>query len=192
MWLLYLYLKCCVAFKATGSLIQGRQPTETLTLNFIHPPATSRIFSQLLWSKSQEESFVRHPSIIHVLFSGHKDIQTQLSPQQWCTGRNKITISANQFLLMCTNHDVTSAQSHAGNDTFIELHHIHALLQANQGYQHHSIQRGGCDDWLLGSLDHSSSLTPKPPLGESTAARARHCSPAWAVCAPSPWWHQGG
>lgn len=80
-------------------------------------------------------------------------------------------------VFICTNHDVTSAQSHAGNDTFAQLHHVHALLQANQGYQPHSSQRGGCDDWLLGSVGHSSSLTPKLPLGESAAARVTSLFP---------------
>ncbi len=38
-----------------------------------------------------------------------------------------------KFLLICTNHSVTSAQSHAGSDSCVQLHHVPAWLQASQG-----------------------------------------------------------
>lgn len=157
-------------------LCSSSWPSQSLLWNFTHPPAIfillPSFFYQLLWSESQGGVLLRpregsiHYSCLAFWPQGQR-CQSCPGPQQWCTVAIKTT--AAQFLLICTNLGVTPARSHAGNDSFIQLNHVPAWLQANQGYQHNSSQSGGCDDWLLGLLGRSSSLAAKPPLGESAA-----------------------
>lgn len=149
----------------------GNSEFHPSTSNF-HPSSIIFLSATLVWVSRGFLLRPREGSINYsclAFWPQGQRCQSCLGPQQWRTVAIKkkkgVITTAAQFLLICTNLGVTSAQSHAGNDSFMQLHHVPAWLQANQGYQHNGSQRGGCDDWLLGLLGRSSSLGCKAPFG---------------------------
>lgn len=77
-----------------------------------------------------------------VLWPQGQRCQSRLGPQQWCIaaikkkeekGKPLLLAASVQLLLVCTNNSVTSAHGRTGSDSFIQLHHVPAWLQANPG-----------------------------------------------------------
>lgn len=77
-----------------------------------------------------------------VLWPQGQRCQSRLGPQQWCIaaikkkeekGKPLLLAASVQLLLICTNNSVTSAHGRTGSDSFIQLHHVPAWLQANPG-----------------------------------------------------------
>lgn len=95
---------------------------------------SSILIHQLLWSALSGESC--SGSIPQLFMSCFLATSTEVAESTrpsavmyWCD-KKKLLV---QFLLISTDHSWTSAQSHAGNDSFIQLHHVLAWLQAHQG-----------------------------------------------------------